>query len=178
MLAKFGKFPFEHFPWGQLLLCYNRVSTLSKDRILGKAWEAQLTMLAMGKKCWAGSVKKWLLENQPHEVVGFLPLIQSPLETTFQPTTTRALQARPTQLSLGMVPKTMHIHATPLVGVKGWVESQVLWCNAHNVQVGAQMAELITLQLVQPIGARFAVGGPTNQEVGAPPPLPSFPTQC
>jgi hypothetical protein len=35
---------------------------------LGKAWEAQLTMLATGKKCWAGSMKKWLLNNQPQEV--------------------------------------------------------------------------------------------------------------
>jgi hypothetical protein len=51
MLAKFGKFPYEHFAWGQALLYYNRVSTITKDRILGKAWEAQLTMLATGKKC-------------------------------------------------------------------------------------------------------------------------------
>ncbi len=58
VLAKFGKFPFEHFAWGQALLYSNRVSTVTKDRILGKAWEAQLTMLAAGKKCWAGFVKK------------------------------------------------------------------------------------------------------------------------
>ncbi len=65
MLTKFGKFPFEHFAWGQTLLYYNRVSTVTKDCILGKAWEAQLVMLAMRKKCWAGSMKKWLLKNQP-----------------------------------------------------------------------------------------------------------------
>jgi hypothetical protein len=53
--TKFGKFPFEHFTWGQALLYYNRVSTVTKDRILGKAWEAQLAMLTTGKKCWAGS---------------------------------------------------------------------------------------------------------------------------
>jgi len=35
-------------------------------------------------------------------------------------------------------------------------------------------AELAVLQLVQSIGARFAVGGPTNQDVGAPP-LLGFP---
>jgi len=40
MLVEFGKFPFEHFAWGQALLYYNRVSTIIKDRILGKAWEA------------------------------------------------------------------------------------------------------------------------------------------
>jgi hypothetical protein len=40
MLAEFGKFPFEHFTWGQALLYYNRVSMVTKDRILGKAWEA------------------------------------------------------------------------------------------------------------------------------------------
>jgi hypothetical protein len=40
VLAKFGKFPFEHFAWGQTLLYYNRVSTVTKDHILGKAWEA------------------------------------------------------------------------------------------------------------------------------------------
>jgi hypothetical protein len=40
MLAEFGKFPFEHFTWGQALLYYNYVSTVIKDRILRKAWEA------------------------------------------------------------------------------------------------------------------------------------------
>jgi hypothetical protein len=80
MLAEFGKFPFEHFAWGQALLYYNRVSTVTKDRILGKAWEAQLVMLTTGKKCWVGSVKKWLLKNQPQEVAGFLPSIQLLLE--------------------------------------------------------------------------------------------------
>jgi hypothetical protein len=58
LLAKFGKLPFEHFAWGQLLLYYNRVSTFIKNHILGKAWEAQLAMLVVGKKCWVGSVKK------------------------------------------------------------------------------------------------------------------------
>ncbi len=57
VLAKFGKFPFEHFAWGQMLLYYNRVSMVTKDRILGKAWEAQLVMLAVRKKYWARSVK-------------------------------------------------------------------------------------------------------------------------
>jgi hypothetical protein len=61
VLAKFGKFPFEHFTWGQALLYYNHVNTITKDRILGKAWETQLAMLAMGKSCWVGFVKKWLL---------------------------------------------------------------------------------------------------------------------
>jgi hypothetical protein len=80
MLAEFGKFPFEHFTWGQVLLYYNRVSTITKDHILGKAWEAQFIMLATRKKCWAGSMKKWLLKNQPQEVAGFLLPIQSLLE--------------------------------------------------------------------------------------------------
>jgi hypothetical protein len=40
VLAEFGKFPFEHFAWGQALLYYNRVSRITKDCILGKAWEA------------------------------------------------------------------------------------------------------------------------------------------
>ncbi len=82
VLAEFDKFPFEHFAWGQALLYYNHVSTVTKNRILGKAWEAQLAMLVVGKKCWVGSVKKWLLQNQPQEVTGFLPPTQSPLETT------------------------------------------------------------------------------------------------
>ncbi len=68
VLAEFGKFPFEHFAWGQALLYYNRVSMIIKDHILGKAWETQLTMLVAGKKYWARSVKKWLLKNQLHEV--------------------------------------------------------------------------------------------------------------
>jgi hypothetical protein len=63
MLAKFGKFPFEHFAWGQALLYYNRVSTITKNRILGKGWEAQLIMLVAGKKCWVGFVEKWLFKN-------------------------------------------------------------------------------------------------------------------
>ncbi len=65
MLAEFCKFPFEHFAWGQALLCCNHVNTVIKNHILKKAWEAQLAMLAMGKKCWVGSMKKWLLKNQP-----------------------------------------------------------------------------------------------------------------
>ncbi len=56
VLVKFSKFRFEHFAWGQALLYYNRVSTVTKDHILGKAWEAQLAMLVAGKKCWARSV--------------------------------------------------------------------------------------------------------------------------
>jgi hypothetical protein len=40
VLAEFGKFPFEHFAWGQALLYYNHVSMVTKNRILGKAWEA------------------------------------------------------------------------------------------------------------------------------------------
>jgi hypothetical protein len=82
-LAKFGKFPFEHFAWGQALLYYNHVSMITKNHILGKAWEAQLTMFAAGKKCWVGFVKKWLFQNQPQEVVSFLPLVQPLLETVF-----------------------------------------------------------------------------------------------
>ncbi len=82
VLIEFGKFPFEHFAWGQALLYYNRVSTTIKNHILGKAWEAQFIMLVAGKKCWAGSVKKWLLKNQPKEVAGFLFPIQSSLKMT------------------------------------------------------------------------------------------------
>ncbi len=80
VLVEFGKFPFEHFAWGQTLLYYNRVRMVTKDHILGKAWEAQLTMLATGKKCWVGSMKEWLLKNQPQEVACFLPSVQLPLE--------------------------------------------------------------------------------------------------
>jgi hypothetical protein len=65
MLAKFGKFPFKHFTWGQMLLYYNYVSMVTKNCILRKAWEAQLAMLVVRKKCWARSMKKWLLHNQP-----------------------------------------------------------------------------------------------------------------
>jgi hypothetical protein len=52
-----------------------------KDRILGEAWEAHLAMLDAGKKCWVGSMKKWLLKNQPYEVINFLLPVQPPLET-------------------------------------------------------------------------------------------------
>jgi hypothetical protein len=53
---------------------------VTKDHILGKAWEGQLTMLVKGKKCWAGFMKKWLLKNHSQEVASFLPLVQPPLE--------------------------------------------------------------------------------------------------
>ncbi len=58
------------------------MNTITKDHILSKAWEVQLTMLVAGKKCWAGSVKKWLLKNQPQEVPSFRLPIQALLETT------------------------------------------------------------------------------------------------
>ncbi len=41
-------------------------------------------------------------------------------------------------------------------------ESQMLWSNTHNVQVGLRMAKLGTLQLVQSVGVRFTIGGPIN----------------
>ncbi len=63
MLVEFGKFPFEHFAWGQALLYYNRVSMVTNDHILGNAWEAQFAMFATRKKCWVRSMKKWLLQN-------------------------------------------------------------------------------------------------------------------
>ncbi len=140
VLAELGRFPFEHFAWGQALLYYNRVSTITKDHILGKAWEAQLAMLVAGKKCWVGSVKKWLLQNQPQKVIGFLPPTQSLLETTLQLAMTRALQAGTTELLLGIVPRSTHIHLTYLT------------------------------RLVQPVGSRSMTRGPINQEVGIPPP--------
>jgi len=40
--------------------------------------------------------------------------------------------------------------------------------------VGVQMAKLAVLQLVEPVGARFTMGGLINQEAKAPP-LPGFP---
>ncbi len=65
VLVEYSKFPFEHFAWGQVLLYYNRVNMVTKDHILGKAWEAQFVMLTAGKKCWVKSIKKRLLKNQP-----------------------------------------------------------------------------------------------------------------
>jgi hypothetical protein len=74
----------------------------------------------------------------------------------------------------GMAPGTTHIHPTRLAWVRGWAESQVLWCNMHNVQVGVRMAKLVALQLVQLVGARSTILNPINQKTKAPPP-PSFP---
>ncbi len=128
-------------------------------------------MLAAGKKCWARSMKKWLLQNQPQEVASFLPLVQLSLETTPQLATTRALQVKTVQPSLGTALGTTHIHPTPLAGVKGWAKSCVFWQNAHNIRVGVWMAKLATLQLMQSIGPKSTTGGPINQEIGAPPPL-------
>ncbi len=97
VLVEFGKFPFEHFAWGQAWMYYNRVNMVIKDYILGKAWEAQFAMLATRKKCWVGFVKKWLLRNQPQKVVGFLPPVQLLLEMVPQPAMTHALHAETTQ---------------------------------------------------------------------------------
>ncbi len=105
---------------------------VTKDHILGKAWEAQLTMLVVGKKCWVGSVKKWLLQNQPQKVAGFLPPAQSPLKTTLQLAMTRAFQAGTTELLLGTVPGSTHIHPTCLA------------------------------RLMQPVGGRYTTKGPIN----------------
>ncbi len=81
-------------------------------------------------------------------MAGFLPSVQSPLETTLQLTTTCALQAGIVQLPMGTVPGTTHIHPTSLARAKGWAESEVLCYNVHNIRVGAQMAKSATLQLV------------------------------
>ncbi len=88
-----------------------------------------------------------------------------------EPITTHVLQAGTIQSLLGMTLRTTHIHPTRLLRVKGQAESQLLWCNVQNVRVETWMAKSAALQLVQPIGARFAAGGLTNQDVGAPPPL-------
>ncbi len=82
---------------------------------------------------------------------------------------THALQMGTTQPSLGMVPETTHIHLIHLVGVRGWAESQVLWCNMHNIRVGAQMAKLTTLQLVQPVRVRSMTRNSIKQKAGAHP---------
>jgi len=119
VLVEFGKYPFEHFAWGQALFYYNRMSMVNKDHILGKAWEVQFAMLVVGKKCWVASVKKWLFKHQPQEVVGSLPPVQLSLETMFQPTVTHVFQARIAQSSLEMALGAMHIHPTRLVQVKG-----------------------------------------------------------
>jgi hypothetical protein len=59
-------------------------------------------------------VKKWLFQNRPQEMAGFLPPAQSPLEITFQLATTHAFQAGTTELPLGTVPGSTHIHPTCL----------------------------------------------------------------
>jgi hypothetical protein len=129
------------------------MNTVTKDHILGKAWEAQLAMLAAGKKCWAESMKRWLLKHQPQEVAGSLPPVQPSLEMVPRPIVTHALQVRTAQSSLEMAHGATHIHPTRLVWVRGRAESQML-CNMHNVEVGVRMAKLATLQLAQPVDVR------------------------
>jgi len=73
-------------------------------------------------------------------VAGFLPPVQSSLETTFQLATTHVLQARTIELPLGTVLGSTYIHLTCLA------------------------------RLVQPVGGRYTTRGPINQEVGTPPP--------
>jgi hypothetical protein len=50
MLTEFGKFPIEHFAWGQALLYYNRVSPVIKDRILGKGMGSPARYACCGKE--------------------------------------------------------------------------------------------------------------------------------
>ncbi len=45
VLAEFGKFPFEHFEWGQVLLYFNRVNMVTKDCILGNGKPSSLCLL-------------------------------------------------------------------------------------------------------------------------------------
>jgi hypothetical protein len=110
------------------------VNTVIKDFILGKAWEAQLAMLTAGKKCWVGSVKKWLLKNQPQEVVSFLPLVRL----------AHASQVGITQPPLETI-LGQRTYIRPVQQGWGWAKSQVLWCNTHNVWLGAQMVKLVAL---------------------------------
>ncbi len=76
--------------------------------------------------------------------------------------TARALEVGTVQQSLGTAFGIMCIHPTYLAGVRGWVESGVLWCNVYNIQVGAWIAKMVALQLVRLVNARFATRGPTN----------------
>jgi hypothetical protein len=80
-------------------------------------------MLVARKKCWARFVKKWLFKNQPQEVVSSLPSVQPSLEMAPQLAVTRAFQAGTIQPSLETGLRTMHIHLTCLVGVRGWAEN-------------------------------------------------------
>ncbi len=95
------------------------MSTVIKNRILRKAWEAQLDMFTMGKKCWARFAKKWLFKNQPKEVACFLLSIQQSPEMTPQFAVTCALQARTVKLLLGITFGTTCIHLTCLITMRG-----------------------------------------------------------
>ncbi len=74
-------------------------------------------------------------------MAGFLPPAQSPLETTLQLATTHALQVGTTELPLGIVLGSTHIHPTCLA------------------------------RLLQPVGGRSTTRGSINHEIGTPPPL-------
>jgi hypothetical protein len=50
VLAEFGKFPFEHFAWGQASLYYNRVSTVTKKLYLEKGMGSLIHYACYGKK--------------------------------------------------------------------------------------------------------------------------------
>jgi len=84
------------------------------------------------------------------------------------------LHAGIAQPPLGMTPRTTHIHSIYPTKVSNSIKNQILWCNAHYVQVGARKAELAALQLVHPIGTKSTVKSPTNQEARAPL-VPGFP---
>jgi hypothetical protein len=150
VLGEFGKFPFAHFAWGQALAYYNRLCGVSEHRLLSKAWQAQLGMLAAGSKCWAKSMHGWLLENRGEGIVvvnsdgGTAGMMGSGLGT--EGGASPAVGGRPTALADAL--------ARPRAGLLDWAAFQREWLAEHqNVtwsDLVADMEDLAASQQSRP----------------------------
>jgi hypothetical protein len=62
--SELGRYPLSLYCWAQATKYYNRLLGLDHNRLLSKAWLAQLELLEIGAKCWAGRLRSWLLQHR------------------------------------------------------------------------------------------------------------------
>ncbi len=77
VMSELGRYPLPLRCWVQATKFYNRLLDLAPERLVRKAWLAQLEMLDIGASCWASRLRTWLLQHCaraedcvfPHRVV-------------------------------------------------------------------------------------------------------------
>jgi len=63
VMSELGRYPLALRCWAQAAKFYNRLLDLPPDRLVCKAWQAQLEMLDIGAACWAHRLRAWLLQH-------------------------------------------------------------------------------------------------------------------